>query len=197
MAREAEPHDLEDVLETLCEMGERQDNVSISDIKDSIGQRSFGPFLLIVAVVEISPIGGIPGLPTALAGIAVFIAAQILFGRTYFWLPEPILKRSVEGDKLKKALDRLKPGARLIDKVIGPRLTWFTRSPFIRFVAALCILLALSVPPLEIVPFASTVPFATIGLFGLALTAKDGLLALIGCCLAAGAAFYGAYLAFF
>jgi hypothetical protein len=197
MARQAEPHDLEDVLETLCEIGERQGRVSISDIKNSIGQRSFGPFLLIIAVVEISPIGGIPGLPTALAGIAVFIAAQILFGRPYFWLPEVIRRRSIEGDRLKKALDHLKPGARLIDKAIGPRLTWFTRGLFIRFVAVLCILLALSVPPLELVPFASTVPFATIGLFGLALTAEDGLLVLIGCCLAGGAAFYSAYLAFF
>lgn len=197
MHGQAEPTDLEDVLETLCEMGDRQDEVSILDIKNSIGQRSFGPFLLIIAVVEISPIGGIPGLPTMLAAIVVFIAAQILLGRKYFWLPKAISKRSVKGDKLKSAMERMKTGARLVDKVVRPRLSWMTRRPFIQFIAVLCILMALTVPPLEIIPFASTLPFATIGLFGLALTAQDGLLALIASVLAAGAACYSVYLAFF
>lgn len=84
---------------------------------------------------------------------------------------------------------RLRDGT---DKVIRARLTWATREPFIHIVAGLCILLACTVPPLEAVPFASTAPFGTIGLFGLALIARDGLLVLIGFALALGA-FYVVY----
>jgi hypothetical protein len=40
----------------------------------------------------------------------------------------------------------------------------------------LYILLAGTVPPLEAVPFASSAPFGTIGLFGLALIARDASL---------------------
>jgi hypothetical protein len=140
----------------------------------------------------VSPIGGIPGLPTVLAIIVVLFAAQLLFGKQHFWLPTVIRNRSLQGDRLKTALGYVKPAARWIDRVIRTRFTWATREPFIHIVAGLCILLACTVPPLEAVPFASTAPFGTIGLFGLALIARDGLLVLIGFALALGA-FYVVY----
>jgi hypothetical protein len=183
---------LHDVIEQLAETGYRMARVSISDIQEAIGQRSFGPFLLVPAIIEVSPIGGIPGLPTVLAIIVVLFAAQLLFGKRHFWLPKVISDRSLRGDRLKKAVDYLRPVARWTDKVIRPRLTWATREPFIHTVAGLCILLACTVPPLEAVPFASTAPMGTIGLFGLALIARDGLLVLIGFALALGA-FYLVY----
>lgn len=144
------------------------------------------------AIIEVSPIGGIPGLPTVLAIIVVLFAAQLLFSRKHFWLPEVISRRSVEGDRLKKALDFVRPVARWTDKVIRPRFAWATKEPFIHIVAGLCILLACTVTPLEAVPFASTAPFGTIGLFGLALIARDGLLVLLGFALSLGA-FYVVY----
>ena len=55
-----------------------------------------------------------------------------------------------------------------------------TGPPFDRIAAAACILLALTVLPLEMVPFASSVPMAAITVLGLALLTGDGLLVLIG-----------------
>lgn len=190
MAQQDPEQGLADVIDELAETGDRKEQVSIGDILEAIGQRSFGPFP--PAIVEVSPIGGIPGLPTVLAIIVVLFAAQLLFGKQHFWLPKMIRNRSLRGDSLKKALGYVKPVARWTDKVIRHRLTWATREPFIHIVAGLCILLACTVPPLEAVPFASTAPFGTIGLFGLALTARDGLLVLIGFALALGA-FYVVY----
>jgi hypothetical protein len=49
-----------------------------------------------------------------------------------------------------------------------------------RKVAALiCILLACTVPPLELLPFATTAPMAAIAAFGLALMVRDGVLMLV------------------
>ena len=68
----------------------------------------------------------------------------------------------------------------LIDRLFHGRLTWLTQAPFDRIIAAICILLALTVAPLEVVPFASAAPMGTIAMFGLALLVKDGLLVLVG-----------------
>jgi len=98
-----------------------------------------------------------------------------------------IRKCSLQGDRLKHALEYVKPVTQWTDNIVRARFTWATREPFIHIVAILCILLACMVPPLEAVPFASSAPFATIGLFGLALIARDGLLVLSGFALSLGA----------
>ena len=49
-----------------------------------------------------------------------------------------------------------------------------------RLAALAVIALALTVPPLELIPFASTIPMATIALFGLGLLFEDGRLVLVG-----------------
>lgn len=193
MAEQEHDEGLGDVLGKLAELGEKQDTVAVSDIQEGLGQRSFGPFLLVPAVIEVSPIGGIPGLPTVLAAIVILFAVQLLFGKKHLWLPGFVAKRSVKGEKLKKAADKVRPVAKWTDKVVRPRLTWAAKEPWIHIVAALSIGLACTVPPLEIIPFASTAPMGVIGLFGLALIARDGLLLLIGCALSL-AAFYVAYI---
>lgn len=53
----------------------------------AFGKRSYGPFLLVPALIEISPVGGIPGMPTVLAATIIPFAALMVFGRKYIWLP--------------------------------------------------------------------------------------------------------------
>ena len=50
------------------------------------------------------------------------------------------------------------------------------KGPAVRIAAAGCVALALTVPPLELLPFASAAPMAAIAAFGLAITVKDGAL---------------------
>lgn len=170
---------LSDLLSTIDDLGDRQSQVSVHDIREAIGERSFGPFLLVPAVIEMSPIGGIPGLPTALAVIISLFAVQILFGAKHLWLPQFVEKRQIDGKTLKSAMDKMMPVARFVDRLLKPRLTWLTRAPWLQVAAAFTILLCCSVPPLELIPFASTAPMAAIALFGLSLMARDGLLTVI------------------
>ena len=55
-------------------------------------------------------------------------------------------------------------------------------------------LFACTVPPLELVPFASSAPMIAIAAFGLAITVRDGVLMLVALCLAGAATGTGAYL---
>ena len=184
-ARAADDHSsrpsegLSDLLSTIDDLGDRQSQVSVHDIREAIGERSFGPFLLVPAVIEMSPIGGIPGLPTALAVIISLFAVQILFGAKHLWLPQFVEKRQIDGKTLKSAMDKMMPVARFVDRLLKPRLTWLTRAPWLQVAAAFTILLCCSVPPLELIPFASTAPMAAIALFGVSLMARDGLLTVI------------------
>ena len=169
----------DDILDTLSSHeGER--NVTVREVVDEFGGKSFGPLLALPALLEITPIGGIPGVPTFLASLIALIALQVLIGRRSLWLPGFIANRSTTGDKLREASEKLRTPARYIDRTFHNRLERFTTAPFDRAIALVCIILCLSVPPLELLPFASTVPMAAIALLGLALLFDDGLLSLVG-----------------
>lgn len=181
---------LEGLIDELAAAAEEASGeVSVADVMDKVGQRSFGPLLLVPALVALTPLGGIPGLPTLLAAFVVIVAGQLLAGRHGFWLPQVLMRRSVKPDKLKTSVSYARPVARVVDKVLGARLAWLTRAPFIHVAAAVCILVAFTVPPMEVVPFAGTVSWVAIAAFGLALIAHDGLVMLIASAFAAGAGY--------
>lgn len=190
MAGDRQASTLEGLIDELAAAAEEASGeVSVADVMDKVGQRSFGPLLLVPALVALTPLGGIPGLPTALAVFVVIVAGQLLAGRHGFWLPQVLMRRSVKPDKLKTSVSYARPVARIVDKVLSARLDWLTRAPFIHIAAGVCILVALTVPPMEVVPFAGTVSWVAIAAFGLALIAHDGLVMLIASAFAAGAGY--------
>lgn len=179
---------LETLLAETRRAAESSDGkVTVGELLDRIGRRSFGPLLLLPALIAFTPLGGIPVLPTVMATMVIIIAAQLVVGLEHFWLPEAFLRRSFEAKKLCTSADYLQRPARWVDRMIRPRLTRLTKEPFVHLAAVICILVALTVPPLEVVPFAGTVAWIAIGLFGLALIAHDGLLALIAFAFSLGA----------
>ncbi|MDH2326656.1 exopolysaccharide biosynthesis protein [Cereibacter sp. SYSU M97828] len=188
----AENGDLADLMERIARLGDDADEVSIADVKKEIGERSFGPALAIPAIVEISPIGGIPGLPTLIALLVAIIAAQILFDRDHLWLPGFLENRRVKGARLAKGMRALRKPANWIDALLEPRMRWVTKDPTLRVIAALVILLCCTVPPLELIPFASSIPMGAVALIGLGLMARDGLAMLVAAVLSS-ATFWGLF----
>lgn len=174
-----EPRSVEEAVGSLEELAEQQGRVSVGDMLDHFGHRSFGPVLMIFALLEISPVGGIPGLPSVLAFMCALLAAQMLFGHEHVWLPRFLEKRSLRSGRLLKALCRIEGLAHSLDKRFRNRLEQFTTTVWRKLAGMAIIALCLTVPPLELIPFASTAPMAAIAMFGLALTVRDGLLMLV------------------
>lgn len=172
-------HSVCDILDMLRKTADRHDRVTIGNVLDAVGDRSYGPALLIPALLEITPIGGIPGVPTFLALFIALVAGQLLVGKEHLWLPGFVQARAVSAEKLHKAADKLDPLARRLDRWFHGRLTRFVKQPWPRIAAASVIVLCMTVPPLEFVPFASTAPMLAIAAFGLALLVRDGLLMLL------------------
>lgn len=175
-----EPKDLEQLLDRIGESASDKDEVSLDTIVEGVGRRSFGPLLLMAGVILASPLSGIPGMPTSMGVLVMLIALQLLIGRKGFWLPRWLLKRSVARDKLDKTLKWLRPPARFIDRFLRPRMPVFVQRSGIYVIGIVCVLIALGVPLMEVVPFSASGAGIAIAIFGLSLVACDGLLALLG-----------------
>ncbi|MCG7600378.1 exopolysaccharide biosynthesis protein [Halomonas sp. McH1-25] len=196
MSERQEPVDLQQMLERINQAKHHKgDQVSVGDVVSEVGSRSFGPLLVVAGIITAMPIvGDIPGVPTIMALFVLIVAGQLLFRREFFWLPDSLLKRSVAQDKLDKALKWMRPPARFIDRFLRPRLTAFTHGAGTYAVAAVCIVIALSMPPMEVVPFTANGAGLALTLFGLSLMANDGLLALlafVSTAVTLGFVFYG------
>lgn len=179
---------LESVLRTLERTAE--DNgakVSVDEIVETFGARSFGPLLLLCGLLGMTPVSAIPTAPTVLAVIVILIAGQMVFGREAIWIPRFIGKLSVKAERLAKAVKISRKPAHVVDRVVCPRLLALTTPLADRLVALSCVLVAITVPPLELVPFAAFVPALAIFTFGVGLVARDGLVVLIALLLSAGA----------
>lgn len=170
-------HEFDKLLQQLEGATEESDRVSVADIRHRLGDNAFGPALLTLGIIALSPIGDIPGAPTVMSGFIVLIAAQLAAGRENFWLPQFLLRRSLKAGSLRRAVRLVRPVGRFLGKIIWQRVAFLTRGAFARAIGAACALLALMLPPLEVVPFGATVPSSAITAFGLALVARDGLLA--------------------
>jgi hypothetical protein len=168
-------HAAADIVDRIEDRARPERRVTFGEVFEALGARGYGPFLFAPALVELSPLGAIPGVPTLLAAIIILFATQIAAGRRHLWLPERLKRRSIPAASLGKAVGWMRPVARWLDRWFRPRLTVLTSPPVIRGVAVVTVLLCLTVPPLELIPWASSAPMAAIALFGLALLARDGL----------------------
>ncbi|MFD1340881.1 exopolysaccharide biosynthesis protein [Litorisediminicola beolgyonensis] len=187
--------DVADLIDRLCEKSEEgdSDSVSMADLLDAIGARSYGPLLLAIALIVISPVGAIPTVPSLAAVAIALVALQLLIGRKHVWLPQVLRRREVSGDRLRTGIEKMRPVADVMDRWFGKRLSRLTGEP-VRRVAALFILaLCALVVPLELVPFGAVIPMGAILLFGLAITARDGILMVLAF-LASGAALAGGWM---
>ena len=151
---------------------------AVGDVVEAFGERAFGPFLIILPLIEMSPIGGIPTLPTLLAFILSLVAIQLLIGRECLWLPGFIEHRSVKAERVTKGEDKLRRVTTWLDRHTGERLHYLVGKAGTKAAACVILLLCLTVPLLEFVPFASTAPMLAILAFGVGLLARDGLLML-------------------
>lgn len=180
---------LEDMLDRLSKIEvEPGGSVSLEMMINMVGPRSFGPLLLVCGLVILSPLSGIPGMPTLISIMVILLTTQRLFHRRHFWMPRWILRRSIAQTKFNKAIRFLRPLCRGVDRFLRPRLVFFTRHGAIHVICMVCLALALITPPLELLPFAATATGASLTGFGLALIAHDGLLTLVAMGLTLGTA---------
>jgi hypothetical protein len=104
------------------------------------------------------------------------------------WLPKSALKLSFPGDKVGRALKKVRPWTKAVDKVVKPRFEFLAQEPWLPIVALLAIVAAIVTFPLSLIPFAPAIPGGAVILIGLGVTARDGLVLGIAMLIMSGAA---------
>lgn len=167
------------VLSQMCSSTDGS-KISFADILETLDQRSYGPILLLPALIAVAPTGAIPGMSLITGAIIFAVALQLFLGRTSPWLPERFASFSFSRDRLVGVIDKSKTYTRWVDKILQPRLTGLVSFPANRIVALVCMIMALTMFPLALLPFAVAIPGTSIALLALGLTARDGLVVLLG-----------------
>ena len=166
------------------------DSVSLGDMLDVVAHRSFGPLLLIVSLIAVGPTAAIPFVSYVAAALVIILSGQMIVGRKYPWIPSRIAGFELSREVVEKTVKVMRPYADRVDDFVGERLTVLVTEPARRVVAGLCALLALAIFPLDFLPFASGVPGLAIGVFGLGLTMRDGVVIALGLALSAAAVWF-------
>lgn len=176
---DSQPRTLGEVLDRFETETEGAESVSVGDLFDAIGDRAFGPLLLFPALVLMTPVGGIPFVPTAMGILIALVAVQRLAGLDHPWIPNTLENRCVEREKLLDSFSKIKPLISKIDKAVKRRLSVLVEGPMRYAIAVIVLSLAVMIPPLELLPFAAMVPGFAVFLFALALIAQDGVVAIL------------------
>jgi len=185
--RNQNPKGIGEALDALLSESEGQEHLRVGDILHTFGRQAFGPLILIPAVLLTLPTGVLPGVPLVLGAFIALICLEIVFGSRQPTIPRLFSRLKMSRQSVVKAREGAARPIALVDRLIRPRLTFLVGHPFIELIAVICLGLCALLLPLEFVPFATALPGSVLILMGLAITARDGLIAALGMVSAGGA----------
>lgn len=174
-----EPDNMEKLLDRIELASEGQNLVSIDEIMDSVGRRSFGPVLMFVGIILVTPLSGVPGMPTTMGMLVLLTLGQRIIGRKHIWLPVWLVGRRMPRSKLVRGFEIFRPAARILDRLARPRARILLKGPALDLMALTCVVIAVFMPATEVVPFSSSILGLALMLFGVSMMAKDGIVALL------------------
>ncbi|MBN8239290.1 exopolysaccharide biosynthesis protein [Marinobacter hydrocarbonoclasticus] len=175
-----DPESLTELVARIRDHTRNQDRVSVGDLMTAVGERSFGPLVLLAGLVTVAPlIGDIPGVPTLLGLLVLLTLGQLLFQRRSVWIPSRLSNRHISKQTLFKGLQWADKPAAFVDRWTRRRLPWLVSGAGQHLMALICMAVAAAMPMMELIPFSANGGGLALMAFGLSIVARDGLLALV------------------
>jgi hypothetical protein len=171
-------HALSHVLEQL-EAAVEGRVVSVGDVVEKLGRRSFPAVILIPALLAASPASGIPGLTAVVGLIVALVVAQMLWNRECLWLPAFIATRTISAERLCQAIGWMRRPVGFAERFLRPRLTFLMARPMVLLPLLVMLAIALFMPVMEIVPTSGSIAGTAVAFFAASLLTRDGLLMLV------------------
>jgi len=165
---------LSELLRSLCDGPPGP--VRVREIVDHFGHRAFGAALFVFSVPNLLPLP--PGSSTFLGLPVLILAPQLAVGARRPWLPRSVGERTIDRATLTRVFNRLIPGLQRVETLLAPRLGFLFGPVGDRLIGATCFLMAIVL--ILPIPLGNMAPAATISVFALSLTQRDGLFALAG-----------------
>lgn len=149
------------------------DEIRLRDLLDELGDRAFGPTLLICALPEALPLP-IAGISALVAMPLMLVSGQLVLGFQRPWLPDQILDQSFKREHCEQVIGAAIPFLEKLEHFVEPRWSFLTTPEAERGVGAM--VLVLSVIIALPIPFGNMLPAIVIVLICLGLIEKDGLI---------------------
>ncbi len=153
-------------------------NVTLSDLLDLAGERSFGFLFVLLSFPSALPIPA-PGYSVPFGIAMLLLAAQMLLGRQEPWFPESWRTHGFEVTQVRRVLKLGLPWLRRIESISRPRLTPVCTSVPGRTVIGLAIAL-MAISMMFPIPGTNTLPAMGIFVTGFGLLDDDGAISLAG-----------------
>ncbi|PAY16892.1 hypothetical protein CKO51_24465 [Rhodopirellula sp. SM50] len=171
-------HPTENILDELHDAADQHDPLTFGAVLDVLGQQSFTPVLLLIGLIMAVPgPADIPGVPVVLGLLVIIVAAQIVMHREHLWVPSWIERRKVTAERARTMISWVRTPARWMDRLTKARYQWLIDHAGASLIAVACILIAMTTPVLEFIPFSANIAGAAIAAYAIALLARDGLVA--------------------
>ncbi|WP_164920979.1 exopolysaccharide biosynthesis protein [Thermosynechococcus vestitus] len=155
-----------------------QQLVSLADILQLAGERTFGFLLAVLSLPSALPIPA-PGYATPFGIVLLLLGWQLLVGASTPWLPPQLLKRTMPRSQIQKIVRTALPWLRRIELISRPRLRSIctTRSGRLGLGVAVSLMAISMILP---IPGTNTIPAMGIFTIGFGLLDDDGLISLAG-----------------
>ncbi len=148
--------------------------ISIGALLEGLGARGFGLSLVLFAICAALP----PGIGSLFGFPIMLFAIQMMAGKPRPWLPRRIADKTFAVTDVRLFVTKVKKPLDFIERFTRPRLSLLTSVTFERFLGLIIFLLAciIALPG----PLTNMPPAIAIGILGIAMAQRDGLLVLIG-----------------
>lgn len=160
---------LSDVLRELDQgTGER---ISLGDLIIALGERSFGPLMILFALPNVFFF--VPGSSVITGLPLIFIAFQLILGRQAIWLPKVLNERSIQHGAFSRVVTQAVPWIEWVERMARPRYWPFSRLVAERIVGLTSLVMAIFM--FLPIPFANSLPAVSVITLALGLGEHDGL----------------------
>jgi hypothetical protein len=166
-----------EILQRLTR-GRAQERVSLRQMLDEMGERSFGFLLILFSVPNLLPLPGVPGVSFVTGMAILFISIQLILARDELALPRWLSGKSFSRVQLAHFVAKTNPVLRWLEKPVRPRLSPLVAGAGERVVGMVALIhaLTLALP----IPMGNLPQAVALILLALALIELDGVMAIFG-----------------
>lgn len=154
----------------------RAGTLTLGNLLAALGEASFGWALMLFSLLTLLPL---PPGSSLITGLPVlFAATQMMLGLRHVWLPRRLAAVRLDQHKLRRAVLRLRPITRRLERILQPRYTavFLARYERLLGLALFIIAFTLFLP----VPLSGWFPAVSLFIAGVGLVERDGLVTLLG-----------------
>jgi hypothetical protein len=159
-------------------IGAPDDKVTFAQMLDALGERGFGLLLIVMAVPNLLPFPGVPGVSFVTGMAILYLAIQLMLAKEEPKLPAWIGQKSFTRAQLSRFIVKTTPFLRWLERPIRPRWNPVVAGFGERLIGLVALIHAvtLALP----IPMGNLPQAVALILFALALIELDGLMAILG-----------------